>query len=411
MVNTSIFSESQLEAFNAVKNKENVFITGSSGNGKSFLIKQLNAYFGDALVKTSSTGISAFNINGITIHSFLNLGIGKYEVRESVKFMKREIKDYIKTKLKVLVVDEISMLNAEIFQKMDLILQCIKGNSRFMGGITFVASGDFFQLETIDGTLIFESELWKNNMKVVELSKNFRQKDDPGFLDMLMRIRVNEETDTDSVVLTQKLVNPEEIKDNLFVIYPVNSKVKLHNEKMYKKLAGFAEKTYKTVYSGNKKISDDLKKQFMARDSDVLKLKKNCRVMLLRNISIQEGLVNGALGTIVDFVNGGLPFVKFDHLDYPVVVDSVKWETNVGMEKGSATQIPLVVAYASSIHKVQGLTLTSAYLDLGSCFCNHQVYVALSRVKSIDGLKLLSFDPKKIKINEKVKNYYESLKK
>jgi ATP-dependent DNA helicase PIF1 len=325
--------------------------------------------------------------------------------------MKREIKDYIKTKLKVLVVDEISMINAEMFQKMNLILQCVRGNSKFMGGITFVASGDFFQLETIDGTLIFESELWKNNMKVVELSKNFRQKDDPGFLDMLMRVRVNEETSTDSETLSKKLVSEGDLKDDLFVIYPINSKVKLHNEKMYKKLAGFAEKTYKTVYSGNKKISDDLKKQFVARDSDILKLKKNCRVMLLRNISIQEGLVNGALGTIIDFVNGGLPFVKFDHLDYPVVVDSVKWETNVGTEKGSATQLPLVVAYASSIHKVQGLTLTSAYLDLGNCFCNHQVYVALSRVKSIDGLKLLSFDSKKIKINEKVKKYYETLKK
>lgn len=138
-----------------------------------------------------------------------------------------------------------------------------------------------------------------------------------------------------------------------------------------------------------------------------IELKVNARVMLIKNISVEEGLVNGSVGTITHFENN-IPFVKFDN-GIQRLITPVDWELQYEDSTCKATQIPLMLCWAITHHKSQSLTLEHAILELDDCFCDHQVFVALSRLKTLNGLYLKSFNPYKITVNNNVKKYTTSI--
>jgi ATP-dependent DNA helicase PIF1 len=419
----------QLEIISLIKNKINVYIYGPSGSGKSTLIKQLKNYLNNTqesntLVLTSTTGVSAFNIGGTTLHSYLGIGLGTKSIEQLVRNCRPDIRKKI-NKCKYLVIDEISMITKLLFEKINTYLQIIRKNNNFFGGITLILSGDFLQLEAIlskdepNDDLVYKSNLWKNNIKTVKLSKNYRQQTDTTFINLLHNLRYNKLTENDVKLLESKIVNDNDIKfdtQKSIVIFGTNKKVNEYNKIICDNNKNETH-IYKAKYLGkNKTLLYDLQKQFKDKNIEELYLKKNYRIMLIRNIDIELGLVNGSLGTIIDFTTSTkFPIIKFDNLEQTFIIEPIEFELESFVENSNtlqkvrAIQLPLVIGYCFSVHKTQGLTLDSAIIDINSCFCNHQVYTAISRLKTLNGLNLLNFNINKIKVNNNSINWLEKI--
>lgn len=329
----------------------------------------------------------------------------------------------------ILVIDEVSMLSGELFEKLHLICQNIRKSQLFFGGIQIIFTGDFLQLlpvfnknnnlyQNIDERLIIESPLFNQMFKrenIIILKENFRQKNDSVFINLLLRIRDGTFKDDDVNLLKTRQVLPENIKDHVHLVSS-NKKAQTINDTQLNKLKT-PEVKYISSYttSGkNKEVKDLLTKelqfQFNQKGINELILKKDSRVMLIKNLDVSMGLVNGAIGTIVDFApdpteNYDIPIVQFDNSNVKHPISVVSWELEIDNCKGMAYQIPLMLAYSVTIHKSQSLTLDSAILDLADCFCDHQIYVALSRLKSLNGLYLKSFNKDKISVNKKMRDF------
>lgn len=397
------YSESQKKAIEYIKEGKNIFLTGSAGNGKSYLLKSLKTLFPDkCIVLTATTGVAAFNLTGCTINSLLGLGIGEYSIEKIIKKMFPEKRKFIKN-IDILVIDEISMMNSVLLEQINNLLKQITMRNIFMGGIQIIVSGDFFQLPTIKGNLVFENKLWKNFIPII-LDTNFRQTGDTQYFELLQRIRIGNVKKEDIELLKTRIKRKKET----FSIFPINSQVNSFNEKMYNELKT-EEHTFTTKYRGDNSLIKELKKQFLDKNLEVMKLKVGCRVMLVRNLNSDIGLVNGSMG-IVKEIGKQCVNVIFDHIkNKPVEIVELEWKNELGRISCVATQIPLIVAFSSNIHKLQGSTLNEANMDLSKCFCFHQVYVALSRIKTLDGLYLTGFDAKKIMVNKKVVEYYKEI--
>lgn len=434
-------SDSQKHALELFKEGKNLLILGAGGVGKSFLIKTMEEYIKTSqknkkMYICSTTGISAYNIGGMTIHSFMGIGTGDLPIDLLIKRVKRKkmYKDRI-MKTDILVIDEVSMLSGELFEKLDLICQNIRKNKMCFGGIQIVFTGDFLQLlpvfnknkeiyKEIDERLIIESPLFGqmfNTDNIIILKENFRQKNDTTFINLLMRIRTNTFTNEDIQLLKTRHILSDNTQQQHVHLVSSNKKAQTINDTQLNKLKT-SKIRYVSSYTSSGKDQDtkeilvkELQFQLNQKGINELILKKGARVMLIKNLDIELGLVNGALGTIVDFVQDSstdhdIPIVKFDNSNTKHPISVVSWELEIDGCKGMAHQIPLMLAYSVTIHKSQSLTLESAILDLEDCFCDHQIYVALSRLKTLDGLYLKSFNPLKIKTNDKMIKFLENLK-
>lgn len=404
----------QQSVIELLKQNKNILLLGQAGTGKSKLITEIKNYINKDtnntkykyIYITSTTGISALNIGGVTLHSFLGIGVGE-DTKENLykKVIKRRDHKKLKCNNILIIIDEVSMLSIELFEKIDYILKMIRGDKRPFGGIQILLSGDFLQLEPIKAKTIYKSELMEHFTTVI-LTKNYRQIDDNRFQTLLTNLRINKLSDDDLEILNQKqsditcINNPNSIR-----LFTTNKDVNNYNDKYMLENTNKSY-NYTAIYSGSdKNCIYDIEKQFKSKNIDILVLKKDLKVMLTRNIDISLGLVNGSLGIIEDFV-GGLPKVNFFN-GIRMIIPICSWEINLnGKQVAKATQIPLVISYASTIHKCQGMTLNSAVVDLKNVFANHMIYVALSRVKNLDGLKLVNFNQKKIKINKETLEFY-----
>ena len=430
-------SESQKDAFKLFKENKNLVILGSAGTGKSWIIKTMEEYINtnkrdSKIYLCSTTGISAYNIGGMTIHSFMGIGTGEMEIEALICKInrKKKYRDRIIT-TDILIIDEVSMLSAELFEKLNRICQAIRKSKQFFGGIQIILTGDLLQMcpvfnrnieftkgEEQDTRLIIESpeftkEFNKKNGNVVILIENFRQKNDSTFINLLLRVREGKHTEDDINVLKSRLnIKP---KGNPVHIVSSNKSAQIINDSNVSKIKEPVNK-YIAIYKDSGKeheelLVKELKFQFKQKGIDTLELKKGARVMLTKNIDVSIGLVNGSLGTIDSFIEEGnqeYPIVMFDNGIKQLILP-ISIELELDGCKASATQVPLMLAYAITIHKSQSLTLESAVLDLADTFCDGQVFVALSRLKSLDGLYLKSFNPTKIKVNKKMKEFYNKI--
>lgn len=435
-------SDIQKKAFEKFKKGDSLLVLGSAGCGKSLLVKTMQEYNLENENKnmyiTATTGIAAYNIQGCTIHSFMGIGTGDREITFLVKrvFRNKEIVERLR-QTDILVIDEISMLSASLFEKINLICQHFRKNKQFMGGIQVIFTGDPLQLlpvfnqnpemftEPEDTRLIIESKQFndkfnKKNDNIIVLNKNFRQLNDQSFINMLLRIRKGNQSDQDIQLLKEKCKNfNKEFKvltsKKITPIHLVttNKNAQIINETNLKKLPG-KEITFKAEFNNfgdSKECIDILKReldsQFKQKGLLELSLKNGARVMLIKNLDVSIGLINGAIGTITKLDTNSIN-VLFDNGQHKIIT-KVDWDLEMNNNIVRAKQIPVILAYSITVHRSQSLTLEYAIMDLENVFTDHQTYVALSRVKNFTGLLLKTFNPDKIKVNQKMKTFVESL--
>lgn len=413
----------QQRAYNLILQGKNIFITGGGGVGKSTFIKYIyqNLKGNKKIVCTSTTGTSAILINGTTLHSYLGIGLGTAKVDSLIR--KIRSRPFLKKKwleVDILVIDEVSMLNPELFDKIESIARTIRRSSLIrresvpFGGIQLVLSGDFCQLPCVNSeNFCFEAQSWNSCIhETVYLTEIIRQKD-MQFQQCLREIRLgNVSANTKQIInsrINAKLKNELGIKPTK--LYPRNFQVQKLNDRKISKLIEKNGEIYEYPIEyvlKNKKIKmEHLKKKSMAVEN--LQLTTNCQVMLICNLDIENELVNGSRGIVTGFSND-LPIVQF--LNGTVrTIEHHKWEVHDNeLAMGEIHQLPLKLAYAFSIHKSQGVTLDYAEIDLTNVFDYGMGYVALSRVKNLHGLSIKSgIEWDTILPHPKAQEYYHSL--
>ncbi len=388
----------QSDALTLLTSGVNIFLTGEPGSGKSHTIREyVKCLYARGITPalTASTGIAATHIGGMTIHAWSGLGIRK-------SITQRECKDLAKNaaltkRIKnthVLIIDEISMVDARMLESVDLICRVIKDVDLPFGGMQIVLVGDFFQLPPVSRPdeppvhFAYTSHAWKAaELTVCYLTEQHRQ-EDKTFLDLLSAFRRGVLTENH---VAQLFARKQPAHDHdITKLYSHNADVDRMNADRLKLLRG-KEKTYTMSAHGNAKIVDALKRGCLSPEN--LTLKMGARVMCTKN-NPTKNYVNGSTGEVVDFdKERGFPVVQLSS-GRVVCVEPETWSVD---ENGSALaairQIPLRLAWAMTVHKSQGMSLDRAYIDLGNAFAYGQGYVALSRIRSLSGLFLGGINP------------------
>lgn len=414
-------NELQNKAYTLMTNGENVFITGPAGTGKTSVIKMFTkSYRHDRKITiTSSTGTSALLINGTTLHSYTGIGLGTGSVETIVNTIYN--RSYLMKRwneLNTLVIDEISMISPDLFDKLEEVARIVRNNSKPFGGIQLILSGDFCQLPCVgESRFCFDAKTWNKCVtNTIYLTEIIRQSDTK-FQKCLNSIRLGElPEDVISILqerIGKKITNKYGIAPTK--LFPLNHSVDKVNEEELDKLAEDGREFYQydmtiSPYSscGNnlQATKDKFRKNCVAPES--FQLCVGAQVMLLYNMDLASKLANGSRGIVTGF-SDDLPVVKFisgeerviEHHDWDMVENGVKIL--------KATQIPLKLAYAISIHKSQGCSLDCVEIDLLNVFEYGQAYAALSRAKTLEGLSITGIDLDRVVAHPDAVKYYENL--
>jgi len=453
-INISDLSPEQKMAYKRVVQGQNVFITGPGGTGKTKLIKTIIEFLNSTKTTYSvcaMTGCAAILLNSSakTLHSWSGIKLGKGTKTEVINMVlrnKRVVQNWKRTKC--IILDEVSMLSKKIFEIIEELARIIHHSTMPFGGMQVIFTGDFFQLPPIgtDGEpdtekFCFESPIWNSVFKPenqIELKTIFRQ-NDPVYINILLQIRKGELDDENAEILFKYLNRDFDVNAHNGCVptklFPLRTKVDYVNTMMFSKIK---EKEYifdnititnciSMLESGKPLDVAALKKCSSMTPQEIeyeitqlinntpclprLRLKKGAAVMCTVNLDMENGICNGSQGIVIDIIEStpyNIPVVRFSNGITKKL--SIHYWQSEEFPTIAIGQIPLCLAWALTIHKIQGTTLEMAEMDIGqSIFEYGQTYVALSRIKSLDGLYLSEFHPFKIKANPKVKQYYESL--
>lgn len=470
----TFLSDEQRSVVKAVMDEgKSVFFTGSAGTGKSVLMRAIIAQLRhkyrsepDRVAVTASTGLASCILEGQTLHSWAGIGLGKEPAPELVKKVKRNMKSRQRwQRTKVLIIDEISMVDGQLFDKLEQVARTIRNNGRPFGGIQLVFTGDFFQLPPVpdrntEAKFVFEASNWGTCIQhTILLTHVFRQKDEE-FAKMLNEMRLGRMS-PGTIRAFKSLSRPLNFHDDLEAteLYPRRDEVENANQNRMRRLSG-QTMTFAAIDTGvqDLNVRKNLLSNFIAPET--LEIKKGAQVMLIKNIDPQ--LVNGSLGIVQSFMDEGTfftykedeptfliaqdggedkddiaaardkiqaarmkanatgstrcwPMVRFNLADgtsRDVLCTPDEWKTEAqnGEIIAKRTQVPLILAWALSIHKAQGQTLNRVKVDLGKVFEKGQAYVALSRATSKEGLQVLRFDERKVMVHQKVLHFYSKLR-
>ena len=387
----------QQTALDILKTGANVFLTGSAGAGKTYLLNQYIDYLrvrGVSVAVTASTGIAATHLGGMTVHAWSGLGVRESVGDKDLETIRarRGVKERVASP-SVVVIDEISMLSAATLECVEKIMFAFRGANAAFGGAQMIFCGDFFQLPPVSKTrqtprekFAFMSPAWlRANLTVCYLSESHRHTNDElsrlltqmraGLVDDEMRARLHEK------------VSAGETDASAIKLHTHNAPADTANRRMLETLSG-DEKHYAATTWGAPPLVQNLTKSVLAPAE--LTLKKSARVMFVKN-NPDAGYMNGTLGEVVGFKKE-LPMVKT--ADRVVDVYASEWtvENASGNPLASYRQVPLRLAWAITVHKSQGMTLEKACVNLTNTFEPGQGYVALSRVKTWGGLQMVGYN-------------------
>ena len=395
----------QPQALKILKSGCNVFLTGSAGTGKTFLLNKFISYLKKKKIRvgiTASTGIAATHIEGKTIHSWSGMRIKQEMDDKAIKkiIKNEELSGRIKGS-RVLIIDEISMLDAGRLDLVDKICKTVRGNSSSFGGLQIVVCGDFFQLPPVDrerkAKFAYESLAWKNSdIKVCYLKKQYRQ-DDFKFVEILNKIRNNRAGQEELDYLKKRLYKPIDCSIKPTKLYTHNADVDAINTYELSRISR-EEKVYYMNSYGPKELVSFLKKSCMAPEE--LKLKVGAVVMFVKN-NFEGGYVNGTIGKVVDFEEDN-PIIETKSGN-SIIASPTSWNIEEDDEIiASIQQFPLRLAWAITIHKSQGMSLDVAEIDLSKAFELGMGYVALSRVRTLNGIRLMGINEFSLKVNQAI---------
>ncbi len=396
----------QKEALDILKMGHNVFLTGSAGSGKTYVLNQYIEYLNKhevPLAITASTGIAATHIGGMTIHSWSGLGVKDSLSERDIDEI--ESRRYLWDRFqetKVLIIDEVSMLHHFRLDMVERLVRSVKRNGLPFGGLQVILCGDFFQLPPVsragepEALFAYRSEAWREmQLKICYLHEQHRQTDD-ALLSVLNDIR------TDNV--SEKTLNHLRSRYSKQAGAPDSTKLYTHNFDVdninVKELSEIEAPThtYEMTSRGNPNLVMTLKKSCLAPET--LNLKEGSLVMFVKN-NYEGGYVNGTLGKVVGFEPTG-PVVETKK-GKRITASPDSWAIEEeGKVKAEITQVPLRLAWAITVHKSQGMSLDAVEVDLSKSFEKGMGYVALSRARTLKGLTLLGLNKTALQVHDEV---------
>lgn len=414
----------QAQALAIMKTGVNVYLTGSAGSGKTYLLNQYISYLQShdiPVAITASTGIAATHMNGMTIHGWAGIGIKDSMDEHDLELI--EGKQYLWKrfeKARVLIIDEVSMLHAHRLDMVERVCRRFKRNDKPFGGLQVILSGDFFQLPPInrDATaetkdMVIYSEAWRiMTPAICYLTEQHRQ-DDETLTTILNAIRDNSIDTLHYEELEKRLGAPLPAGVRPTKLYTHNTNV--DNENMLELGAIESdERIYTMTSTGPDPLVQILKKSCLAHEE--LRLKVGAEVMCIKN-NFDEGYVNGSRGKVVRFLDSndlsGQLFIPVIELYNGKTIEAYPetWAIEEdGKVKASITQLPIRLAWAITIHKSQGISLDNAEIDLSHTFAYGMGYVALSRVRTLAGIRLVGFHPDSLQVDPKVLEFDQDLR-
>lgn len=406
----------QAQALAVMLTRENVFLTGAPGAGKTYtlnmFIEECNS-IGRRVAVTASTGIAASHIGGTTIHSWSGLGIMDELTKDDVRRMKnnsRVVKRFKQTD--VLVIDEISMLHGFRLDMLDTLAREFRGSPVPFGGLQVILVGDLFQLPPVTrGSSVFDfahlSKSWAAaDLHVCYITEQHRQEQADGLLELLDAMRCGTILPAHRKLLQSRAAIPAD-PEAVTRLYSHNVDVDTINQQHLDALPGKV-KRYQMTDSGNEWMVKALQRNILAPQT--LELKVGAEVMFVAN-NFSEGFVNGSRGKVVKFNKAGDPVVKMLS-GRKLAVERHSWKTKEGdVVLAEVEQVPLRLAWAITIHKSQGMSLDAAEIDLTKAFTPGMGYVALSRVRSLDGLYLKGVNDMALTMHEGIYDFDLLLRK
>jgi ATP-dependent exoDNAse (exonuclease V) alpha subunit len=406
----------QPEAIEKMLSGANVFLTGEPGAGKTYTLNQFidQAHEkGKRIAITASTGIAASHIDGVTIHSWSGLGI-KESVSDAeidrMAFQPKMIEKY--NRCDILIIDEVSMLHGARLDMVNRVAKWVRHNSAPFGGLQVIFVGDLFQLPPVtrgsdDIDFVHLSQAWAEVApEVCYLMEQHRQGADDQLLTALREMRAGELSENSQELLA-RAIRPIPDDDSVTRLFTHNVNVDALNRGMLMKLETKLH-TFHMTTSGEQYKVDALKRNLLVPEQ--LEIKVDAEVMFCAN-NFKEGYVNGTRARVLA-VQNGVPIVRtVDGLT--IAVERHTWRTHdeYGKEIASATQYPLRLAWAVTVHKSQGLSLDSAIIDLSQAFTPGMGYVALSRVRSLEGLYLVGMNEQALEMNQQIAEFDKELKR
>jgi ATP-dependent exoDNAse (exonuclease V) alpha subunit len=413
----------QEQAFEILKTGANVFLTGEPGSGKTHTVNRYIEYLEQRGVDpsiTASTGIAATHVGGMTIHSWSGIGVRSRlteweldQLSEKERLVKRLMA------AKVLIIDEISMLSKDTLDSVEAVCRKLRRSHEAWGGLQVIFVGDFFQLPPVEraqsmmspidmqdtffgddeplSNFAYHAQAWKRAKPLVCYLTEQHRQDDESFLSVLASVRRGEVVEELKIVLRARAIVPEE--EGITRLFPKNQNVDTMNDKELAKLHGKPH-IFEMTSRGFPAVVEGLKKNCLSPETLILKM--GAKVMFTKN-AIDGKYVNGTLGEVVDFSRtNGQPIV-LTRDKRQIEVTPAEWTIeDQGKVVASIEQLPLRLAWAITVHKSQGMSLDAAVIDLRTAFEYGQGYVALSRVRSLEGLFLEGFNERALQVHPEV---------